>query len=338
MKTNLHRPQSFAEFIGQDQVVKNLKVFLEAAAKRKAPLDHVLLAGPPGLGKTTLAHLIAKEAGKNLRVTSGPALKRGGDLAGILSNLEEGDVLFMDEIHRLNPAVEELLYPSIEDSRLDIILGEGSGARSVSLPLKKFTLIGATTRSGLVTRPLRERFGIPLQLDFYNPTSLGLLVSRVAKRLGLKLADEAASKVIATSARGTPRTAIRLLRRIADFQILRQQPAITAQLATEALSQMGVDKLGLNPADRRYLELIASHYNGGPVGLDTLAIAMFEQKDVVEDVIEPFLLRIGLIDRTARGRVLTAQGLALANGTKGSDSSKGSNNKGRNNKGLGFEE
>ncbi len=305
--SNSLRPSSFDEFVGQEQSLKNLKVFIKAAQRRKDGLDHVLLSGPPGLGKTTLARITAAEAGADLKITSGPAIKRGGELAAILTNLKQGDVLFIDEIHRLNPGVEEMLYPAMEDFRLDLIIGEGAAARSVTIPLKKFTLIGATTRSGLVTRPLRERFGIPLSFAFYEPSALAQIVKRVAVLLKISL-DEKAARLVAERSRGTPRTAVRLLKRIFDFFTINGASVVDSSLVSSALNEMGIDELGLNETDRNYLKIIASNYNGGPVGADTLSIAIFEQRDVVEDVIEPFLIQSGLLGRTPRGRVLSEKG------------------------------
>ena len=304
---NRLRPQNFKDFLGQKRSLSNLKVFIDAAKERKEALDHILLSGPPGLGKTTLARITAREAGVALRVSSGPAIKRGGDLAAILTNLREDDVLFIDEIHRLNPAVEEVLYPAMEDFRLDLIVGEGAAARSISIPLKRFTLIGATTRSGLVTRPLRERFGIPLSFGFYEAEPLMKIVERAAIILRVSL-DAAAAHLIAERSRGTPRTAVRLLKRIVDFLTVKRADKITVELASSSLEEMGIDQLGLNETDRNYLRIIAESYGGGPVGADTLSVAIFEQRDVVEDVIEPFLIQSGLIGRTPRGRVLSEKG------------------------------
>jgi holliday junction DNA helicase RuvB len=301
------RPQSLREFIGQEQARGNLSVFIDAAKKRGEALDHVLLAGPPGLGKTTLAQIVSKELGVGFRATSGPVIARAGDLAALLTNLQKHDVLFIDEIHRLSPAVEEVLYPAMEDFHLDLIIGEGPAARSVRIDLPPFTLVGATTRTGLLTRPLRERFGIPLRLQFYTEAELTFIVSRNALLLGMEMTEDGARE-IARRARGTPRIAGRLLRRVRDFASLLPQGPLTAKSADAALNRLDVDQQGLDAMDRRYLSLIAGTYGGGPVGVDTLAAALSEQSDMLEDVIEPYLLQQGLLQRTPRGRMLTEIG------------------------------
>ena len=301
------RPSRLAEFIGQARVRENLRVFIAAAAERGEALDHVLLHGPPGLGKTTLAHIVARELGVDFRATSGPVIVRAGDLAALLTNIQPHDVLFIDEIHRLNPAVEEILYPAMEDFQLDLIIGEGPGARSIRIDLPPFTLIGATTRSGLITNPLRERFGIPLRLEFYSPAELEEVVMRGARVLGIALAPDGAAE-IARRARGTPRVAGRLLRRVRDFAVVDGVERIDRAVADAALGRLQVDAMGLDAMDRRYLGCIAENYGGGPVGVDTLAAALSEERDVLEDVIEPFLLQQGLLQRTSRGRVLAAGG------------------------------
>lgn len=301
------RPQSLDDFIGQTVLKGNLRVFVEAARGRKDALDHVLLFGPPGLGKTTLAQIISRELGVGFRATSGPVIAKAGDLAAILTNLEENDVLFIDEIHRLNPAVEEILYPAMEDFKLDIIIGEGPAARSVQIELPPFTLIGATTRSGLLTTPLRDRFGIPLRLEFYTPEELTLIVKRSSSLLSFDLSDEGALE-IARRSRGTPRIAGRLTRRVRDFAHVAGDDKIGAEEADGALQKLDVDKAGLDLMDRRYLHCIVENYGGGPVGVDTLATALSEQRDMIEDVIEPYLIQQGLVQRTPRGRVLSAKG------------------------------
>jgi Holliday junction DNA helicase RuvB len=303
------RPQSISEFIGQQALRENLKVFVGAARARKDALDHVLLFGPPGLGKTTLAQIVARELGVGFRATSGPVIARAGDLAAILTNLQPFDVLFIDEIHRLNPAVEEILYPAMEDRKLDLIIGEGPAARSVQIDLPPFTLVGATTRSGLLTNPLRDRFGIPLRLEFYTPDELVLIVRRIANLLGIAISDDGAME-IARRSRGTPRLAGRLTRRVRDFADVAGQGTITAKAADEALRRLDVDASGLDSMDRRYLLCIAEKYNGGPVGIETLAAILAEQRDVIEDVVEPYLLQQGLIQRTPRGRMLSGAGYA----------------------------
>ena len=303
------RPQSLAEFIGQAKVCANLRVFIEAARARREALDHVMFAGPPGLGKTTLAQIVARELGVNFRATSGPVITKAGDLAALLTNLEDHDVLFIDEIHRLNPAVEEILYPAMEDFQLDLIIGEGPAARSVRIDLSRFTLIGATTRLGLLTTPLRDRFGIPVRLDFYTDAELELIVRRGARILGAPITDTGA-KEIARRSRGTPRVAGRLLRRVRDFASADGVDAVDAKLADKALSQLEVDARGLDSLDHRYLRLIALNYGGGPVGIDTIAAGLSEPRDAIEEIIEPYLLQQGFIARTPRGRVLTAQAFA----------------------------
>jgi Holliday junction DNA helicase RuvB len=299
------RPQTLSEFIGQAKVCSNLKVFIDAASGRREALDHVLFAGPPGLGKTTLAQIVARELGVSFRATSGPVIAKAGDLAALLTNLEDRDVLFIDEIHRLTPAVEEILYPAMEDFQLDLIIGEGPAARSVRIDLARFTLVGATTRTGLLTTPLRERFGIPIRLEFYTVEELEEIVRRGARLLGLPLTDEGAHE-IARRARGTPRVASRLLRRVRDFASVEGTGAVDAKLADSALSQLEVDGRGLDALDHRYLRLIAVNYGGGPVGIETIAAGLSEPRDAIEEIIEPYLLQQGFIARTPRGRVLTA--------------------------------
>jgi Holliday junction DNA helicase RuvB len=294
-----------SEFIGQDKARSNLSVFIEAARARKEALDHVLFVGPPGLGKTTLAQIVARELGVNFRATSGPVIAKAGDLAALLTNLEERDVLFIDEIHRLNPAVEEILYPAMEDFQLDLIIGEGPAARSVKIDLSPFTLIGATTRAGLLTNPLRDRFGIPVRLNFYSESELEQIVNRGARVLGLAMSGDGANE-IARRARGTPRIAGRLLRRVRDFAHVAGAKTIDRKTADRALGELEVDAAGLDAMDRRYLKTIAENYGGGPVGIDTLAAALSEPRDAIEDIIEPFLIQQGLIQRTPRGRLLTA--------------------------------
>ena len=301
------RPQSLEEFVGQQQLRDNLGVFIAAARGRRDALDHVLLHGPPGLGKTTLAQIVARELGVGFRMTSGPVIARAGDLAALLTNLEPRDVLFIDEIHRLNPAVEEILYPAMEDFQLDLIIGEGPAARSVRIDLPRFTLIGATTRSGLITTPLRERFGIPLRLQFYTPEELERIVLRGARVLGVELAASGAEE-IAKRSRGTPRVAGRLLRRVRDFAAVDGAKRIDAAAADAALKRLDVDAQGLDAMDRRFLRCIADNYDGGPVGVETLAAALSEQRDVIEEVIEPYLIQQGLLQRTPRGRMLSGQG------------------------------
>ena len=298
------RPQSLDEFIGQEQACANLKVFVEAACKRNEALDHVLFVGPPGLGKTTLAQIMSKELGVGFRATSGPVISKAGDLAALLTNLEERDVLFIDEIHRLNPAVEEVLYPAMEDFQLDLIIGEGPAARSVRIDLAKFTLIGATTRAGLLTTPLRDRFGIPMRLNFYTVDELEQVVTRGARVLNAPLKPDGARE-IAKRSRGTPRIAGRLLRRVRDFAAVANVARIDAAIADSALRALEVDTEGLDALDHRYLSCIARNYDGGPVGIETMAAALSEPRDALEEIVEPYLLQQGFIGRTPRGRVLT---------------------------------
>ncbi|MBX9825915.1 MAG: Holliday junction branch migration DNA helicase RuvB [Xanthobacteraceae bacterium] len=298
------RPQRLAEFIGQQQARANLSVFIEAARARNEALDHVLLVGPPGLGKTTLAQIVSRELGVNFRATSGPVIAKAGDLAALLTNLEERDVLFIDEIHRLNPAVEEVLYPAMEDFQLDLIIGEGPAARSVKIDLAKFTLVGATTRAGLLTNPLRDRFGIPVRLNFYTEQELELIVNRGARVLGLGMTEDGANE-IARRSRGTPRIAGRLLRRVRDFAHVGKADKVDRKLANKALLELEVDAAGLDSMDRRYLTTIAEHYGGGPVGVETLAAALSEPRDAIEEIIEPYLIQKGFLQRTPRGRLIT---------------------------------
>jgi len=298
------RPLTLDEFVGQPHLRANLRVFIDAARARGEPLDHVLLSGPPGLGKTTLAQIVAREMAVGFRATSGPVIQRAGDLAALLTNLQPRDVLFIDEIHRLTPAVEEILYPAMEDFQLDLIIGEGPAARSVRIDLPPFTLVGATTRSGLITRPLRERFGIPLRLIFYDAAELERIVSRGARVLGMELAADGAAE-IARRSRGTPRVAARLLRRVRDFAAVAEVKRIDAKAADGALNRLEVDNRGLDAMDRRYLLCIAENYGGGPVGVETVAAALADQRDVVEEVIEPYLIQQGFVQRTPRGRMLT---------------------------------
>ena len=298
------RPRSLDAFIGQDQLRRNLRVFIEAARGRAEALDHLLLAGPPGLGKTTLAQIVAAELGVGFRLTSGPVIARAGDLAALLTNLQPRDILFIDEIHRLQPAVEEILYPALEDFQLDLMIGEGPAARSVRIDLPPFTLVGATTRTGLLTTPLRDRFGILARVDFYAHADLQAIVSRGARLLDLALEPDGAAE-IARRARGTPRVATRLLRRVRDFAMVDGVGRVDAGAADRALGALEVDRLGLDALDRRYLGAIAHSYGGGPVGVETLAAALSEQRDTLEEVVEPFLLQQGLLQRTPRGRLLT---------------------------------
>jgi len=298
------RPQLLKEFVGQTKAKQNLHVFIEAAKGRNEALDHVLFAGPPGLGKTTLAQIVARELGVNFRATSGPVIAKAGDLAALLTNLEERDVLFIDEIHRLNPAIEEILYPAMEDFQLDLIIGEGPAARSVRIDLAKFTLIGATTRTGLLTTPLRDRFGIPVRLDFYTEEELLDIIRRGARVLQVVMAEEGARE-IARRSRGTPRIAGRLLRRVRDFASVDGTDTIDARIADKALRNLEVDTRGLDALDHRYLTCIAVNFGGGPVGVDTIAASLSEARDAIEEVIEPFLIQLGFVNRTPRGRLLT---------------------------------
>jgi Holliday junction DNA helicase RuvB len=300
------RPQTLEEFIGQREARANLRVFIESARRRGQAMDHTLFYGPPGLGKTTLAQIMARELGVNFRMTSGPVLAKAGDLAAILTNLDARDVLFIDEIHRLNPAVEEILYPALEDFQLDLVIGEGPAARTVRIELQPFTLVGATTRLGLLTTPLRDRFGIPTRLEFYDVEELVEIVTRAARLLRAEAAPDGALE-IARRARGTPRIAGRLLRRVVDFAIVEGEGRVTRAIADRALTRLGVDDLGLDGADRRYLRLLAESFGGGPVGVETIAAALSEVRDAIEEVIEPYLLQQGLIQRTPRGRLLAAR-------------------------------
>ena len=301
------RPKSLDEFIGQAEARSNLRVFIESARQRKDAMDHTLFFGPPGLGKTTLAQIISRELGVNFKMSSGPVLAKAGDLAAILTNLEVNDVLFIDEIHRLNPVVEEILYPALEDFELDLVIGEGPAARTVRIELQPFTLVGATTRLGLLTTPLRDRFGIPIRLQFYSNEELYKIVKLNTEKLGI-VADESGATEIARRARGTPRIAGRLLRRVVDFVLVEGDGVLNKKIADHALRRLGVDNLGLDGADRSYLRLIAEQYSGGPVGIETICAAISESRDALEEVIEPYLLQMGLIQRTPRGRMLAKNG------------------------------
>ena len=298
------RPQLLSDFVGQNEVRANLSVFIEAAKNRQNAMDHALFFGPPGLGKTTLAQIISRELGVNFKMTSGPILAKAGDLAALLTNLDERDVLFIDEIHRLNPKVEEVLYPAMEDFGLDLMVGEGPSARSVRIELQPFTLVGATTRLGLLTNPLRDRFGIPIRLEFYENEDLVKIISRASRLLNARI-DQAGAEEIAKRSRGTPRVAGRLLRRVIDFAQVEGEGRVTLEIAKSSLTKLGVDSLGLEGSDRRYFLQIAENYEGGPVGVETICAALSESRDAIEDVIEPYLLQAGLVQRTPRGRVLS---------------------------------
>ena len=298
------RPKKLVDFTGQSIVKENLAIFIESARRRNETMDHTLFHGPPGLGKTTLAQIISSELGVNFRMTSGPVLAKAGDLAAILTNLEERDVLFIDEIHRMNSAVEEVLYPALEDFELDLVIGEGPAARTVRIELQPFTLVGATTRLGLLTTPLRDRFGIPIRLEFYSPEELLKIVIRASKFMQIQL-DSSGGREIAKRSRGTPRIANRLLRRVADFAVVEGNGVITKEIADSSLTRIGVDIAGLDLADRKYLKVVAENYGGGPVGVETISAAMSEARDSLEEVIEPYLLQQGFIQRTPRGRMLT---------------------------------
>jgi|TARA_B100000287_G_scaffold435566_1_gene504534 Holliday junction DNA helicase RuvB len=306
-KINL-RPNTLNEFIGQKHIKSNLKAYIESSRKRKKNLDHIILYGPPGLGKTSLAHIISNEKNVNFHATSGPAFTKKGDLVTLLSNMMEGDILFIDEIHRLSPIVEETLYPAMEDFKCDYVIGSGPSARVVQISIEKFTLIGATTRLGLLSRPLRDRFGIPLPLNFYEPEDLMQIILLNSKKLQFEITDEAALE-IAKRSRGTPRIAIRLLKRIIDFSIVDEDEGINYQSADRSLQRMKIDSEGLDEMDRKYMNCIANDFHGGPVGIETISAALLEHKDIIEDVIEPYLMQRGLVQRTARGRILSKKGL-----------------------------
>ena len=301
------RPRSLENFIGQDNLKSNLKTYIDSSKKRKNNLDHIILYGPPGLGKTTLAHIISCEKNVNIHSTSGPAFTKKGDLVTLLTNLAEDDILFIDEIHRLSPIVEETLYPAMEDYKCDYIIGSGPSARVMQISIEKFTLIGATTRLGLLSRPLRDRFGIHLQLDFYNPSDLKNIILLSSKKFNVNIDDNAAFEISKRS-RGTPRIAIRLLKRIIDFSVVQNLDKISAEIVEDSLKRMRIDNEGLDDMDRKYLKCIAIDYNGGPVGIETLSASLLEQKDIIEDVIEPYLMQQGLVQRTSRGRILSEKG------------------------------
>ncbi len=305
-KLNL-RPRNLDKFVGQDNLKSNLKTYIESSKKRKNNLDHIILYGPPGLGKTTLSHIISYEKNVNIHSTSGPAFTKKGDLVTLLTNLAEDDILFIDEIHRLSPIVEETLYPAMEDYKCDYIIGSGPSARVMQISIERFTLIGATTRLGLLSRPLRDRFGIQLQLDFYKPSDLKNIILLSSKKFNTKI-DESAAFEIAKRSRGTPRIAIRLLKRIIDFSVVQNLPTITNMVVEDSLKKMRIDSEGLDDMDRKYLKCIAIDYNGGPVGIETLSASLLEQKDIIEDVIEPYLMQQGLVQRTSRGRILSEKG------------------------------
>ncbi|MFH0968906.1 MAG: Holliday junction branch migration DNA helicase RuvB [Patescibacteria group bacterium] len=304
---NTLRPQSFADYVGQEKTKKNLRILIDAARKRKEPIEHVLLYGPAGLGKTTLAHIIAKETGVNIRVTSGPAIERVGDLGSILTNLQDGDILFIDEIHRLNKLIEEVLYPAMEDHKLDIIIGKGPSARTLQLDLPKFTLVGATTRLGSLSNPLRNRFGVISRLEFYADDEIKKIINRSARILDVKIEENGAEK-IAMCSRKTPRVANRILKRVRDFAQINNQDIINEEIAKEALKILDIDDAGLEPTDRHILETIIDKFNGGPVGIQTIAAATLEERETIEDVYEPYLLQLGFLARTPRGRTVTENG------------------------------
>lgn len=302
------RPKSLNEFIGQDAIKSNLDTFIKASVKREKILDHIIFYGPPGLGKTTLANIVSMEKKVNIHNTSGPAFSKKGDLVTLLSNLERGDVLFIDEIHRLSPVIEETLYPAMEDFKCDYIVGSGPSARVMQISIEEFTLIGATTRLGLLSRPLRDRFGIPLQLSFYNPNELEIIIREVASNLRISI-EERAGYEIAIRSRGTPRIAIRLLKRILDFSIVSEKNLINIDLVMTSLNKLKIDNIGLDDMDRKYMFCILNNFNGGPVGVENLSAALLEEKDIIEDVVEPYLIQQGLVQRTSRGRILTEKGL-----------------------------
>ena len=307
-KNNLSiRPKKLSQFIGQDSLKSNLKTFIESSLKRKKVLDHIIFYGPPGLGKTTLANIVSYEKNVNIHITSGPAFTKKGDLVTMLSNLSNGDILFIDEIHRLSPIIEETLYPAMEDFKCDYIIGAGPSARTMQISIEQFTLIGATTRLGLISRPLRDRFGIPMQLDFYKPIDLKIIINQVAKNLEIKIEDSA-SMEIAIRSRGTPRISIRLLKRAIDFSIVENLDFINLKIVKKSLQKLKIDNLGLDEMDIKYLTCIANNFRGGPVGVENISAALLEEKDIIEDVVEPFLIQQGLIQRTSRGRILSEKG------------------------------